>query len=486
MIPKKLFQTHKSYDLSDNLKQLIHNMVYSNPELEYTFMDNDECLEFIKENFDEEFVQMYISLPLDIMRSDVWRVAVIYINGGIYSDCDVYCIKPLYQLIEDKELVVFTEKTGDLSNFFFAAKSKHPALKAVLDLMVKNQKIARDTHSDWMVQNFGMDLFHKVILQVENKCQLSYEESREWVRHLWYNSWKKDEEKYKDSSNSTKPITFFTTFHQAGYELYGKSWINSFIKNVLSKRNNIYGVIYADNVSKLEIKHPQITVLDFNQEIPEHNNWKQQYLIHSTQSDYVKKMAVRFSHKGAVIQHVLNNLKEGYAIWADGDVVFENGDYEEFPEMFFENGEVLACQVEDGSHVESGVLIFDLENPNLQKFTEAYVKNYSLDEILYKYGEPYDGHVARRSLEHSKVQYYDLNKKFGRGGIQSDPNETFLHPEIKSRFTHNIGITGKRNYDGWKSVNGKDSIFYILENSGFKPLTKEQKKIKGLRNKRKK
>ena len=195
-------------------------------------------------------------------------------------------------------------------------------------------------------------------------------------------------------------------------------------------------------------------------------------------------MTVRFSHKGFVIQHALSKIKEGYLVWLDGDGFFKDKNYKDFPSMFFQNDEVLACQVEDGNHVESGILIFNTENQNLQKFTDSYKNNYKLEEVLHKYGEPYDGHVTRRSLDHSQVKYYDLNKNFGRGGIQSDPNETFLHPEIKNRFTHNIGITGKKSYDNWENVKEKDNIFSILEKGGFKPLTDFEKKVISLRNKR--
>jgi mannosyltransferase OCH1-like enzyme len=485
MIPKKIYQTHKDYNLSSNLKSLIHNMVSLNPEFEYTFMDNDECFKFIEENFDKDFFEMYKNLPLDIMRADVWRVAVIYVNGGIYCDTDVLFYKPISPLIENEDLVVFTESGGGVSNFFFASKPKHPSLKSILDLMVKNQNMIRDTNSDWLVQNFGMDLLHKVMVQTENKKQLTYEESREWVNHMCYGSWRNDERDYKNESNTTKQLTFFTTFHQSGYDLYGKTWIESFIKNVTTKSNNINAIIYSDNIPNLEINHPQIKVIDFHKMIPEHKLWKKEFLDKSTYSPYINNMTIRFSHKGFVIQHALSTVKEGYLIWLDGDGVFNDNNYKDFPSMFFTDNEVIACQIEDGNHVESGILIFDVENEDLVKFTEKYKKNYNIEEILYNYGEPYDGHVTRRSLDHSGVKYYDLNKNFGRGGIQSDPNETFLHPEISSRFSHNIGITGKRNYDTWDDVKEKDNIFSVLEQGGFKPLTKEQLRIKKLRNKRK-
>jgi mannosyltransferase OCH1-like enzyme len=163
MIPNKIYQTYKSYDLSNELKKLIKNTIDINQEFEYVFMDNHECLNFIETNFDNKFVEMYKTLPLDIMRADVWRVAVIYIYGGIYCDIDVLFKKSVNPLLKNEELVVFTEKGGGISNFFFGAKPKHPSLKLVLDLFVNNQHTARDTNSDLLVQDFGMALFHEVI-----------------------------------------------------------------------------------------------------------------------------------------------------------------------------------------------------------------------------------------------------------------------------------------------------------------------------------
>jgi hypothetical protein len=486
-IPNKLYQTHKSYDdLSDKLKSLIQNLIGLNSDFDYTFMDNEECLKFIEQNFDEDFVTMYKNLPLDIMRSDIWRIAVIYINGGIYCDTDVLCLKNLKPLIADEELILFTEKEGGgVSNFFFAAKPKHPSFKAVLDLAVKRQDLARDTRSDLLVQNFGMDLFHKIMTQEENKKQLAYEESQDWVQHLHNNSWRASEENYKNQSNSNKPITFFTTFHKNGYGLYGKVWIESIIKNVLNQRNNITALIYAHGIPDLRIEHPQIQIIDFDEALPSHKIWKKEYLARANADRRIKEMTVRFSHKGFVIQHALSQLKNGYAIWVDGDVVFKESNYAGFPDMFFHNNETLACQVEDANHVESGLIIFDLESAGLNSFLSAYKNNYTIEEILNNYGEPYDGHVTRRSLDHSQIKFFNLNETHGKGGIQSDPNETFLHPELNSRFTHNIGVTGKRSYENWNNVIEKDTIFSLLERGGFKPLSKEQIKVIRLRRKRK-
>lgn len=483
MIPKKIYQTHKDYELPEETKRLMHRLISLNTDFEYVFMDNDECDKFISDNFEEDFVNMYRNLPLDIMRSDVWRVAVIYINGGVYCDTDVYCLRNLSNLIEERDIVFFTESSGGTSNFFFAASPKNRVLKAVLNIFLKEQTIARDTKSDWMVQNFGMHSLHRVVNQLSNDFKLTYDESKKWVNHLCYNTWKKSEAEYKNNSNSNKPTTFVTTFHKNGYDLYGKVWIDSLVKNVLSQRNNINCVIYAQNIPDLNINHPQIQVLDFDKEIPHHEDWKKNYLSLDVHSPKIRDMTVRFSHKGFVIQHALSSIRTKYLIWTDGDVVFKKYSHNDFPACILKNNEALACQIEDCNHVETGLIIFDTEHEDLYKFIDAYVKNYKV-ESLSTYGEPYDGHVTRRSLAHSNVPYYDLNKSHGVGGIQSDPNETFLHPELKNRFIHNIGVTGKRFYTNWSKLKNKDSIFSILENSGFKPFTEMEKKIIKLRNKR--
>lgn len=486
MIPKKIYQTYKNYDLSLEQSKLIKQTIDSNPEFEYFFMDDDECLEFIESNFNQDFIQMYKSLPLGVMRSDVWRVAVIYINGGVYCDIDVRFKRSISELLADNELIIFNEELGGTSNFFFAAKPKHPLLGLVLERFVSEQDITRNCSSELLVQDFGMNIFHQIISQDRNHKSLSFEESIKWVYHLCHGTWRESEENYKKLSLSTKPITFVTTFHENGYKLYGQSWVESFIKNVAPKRNNIKSIIYTERVSSLNVKHPQIELLEFEHYIPDHRIWKKNYLKNSNHHIFVKNMTTRFSHKGFVIMDALSRNTQGYLIWLDGDVIFKDFDYSKFPEMFFNNGETIACQIEDGNHVESGILIFDLENPDLIKFLNSYKKNYELDEILHNYREPYDGHVTRRSIDHSQIKVFDLNEYFGRGGIQSDPNETFLHPEINARFTHNIGVTGKRSYNNWDDVKTKDNIFTILEGKKLAPLTKNQIKIKSLRNKRSK
>lgn len=102
---------------------------------------------------------MYSALPIGVMRADVWRVAVIYVYGGIYADLDTECRASVCEWIDkDDGLVVGVENcTGAIGNFVFAAIPRHPALYAVLQTFVElyNSKSYLNANSPTPVQDFG-------------------------------------------------------------------------------------------------------------------------------------------------------------------------------------------------------------------------------------------------------------------------------------------------------------------------------------------
>lgn len=484
MIPKILWQTAKSVDYLNDYQnaQNLKSWVRHNPELDIMFMDDNACDVFIWQNFSKQTYNMYCSLPLGVMRADFWRVAVVYINGGIYSDVDVFCRKNIDDLLKNESIVLLQEINTDsnVSNFFFAAEPKHPFLKEVIDVMCDRYKIAFDVNSDMLVQNFGMDPLQQIFNKTDYKL-LPINTHTEYISHLCAGSWRESEQNYINKRD-LKEMIFFTTFNQSGYELYGKSWIRTFKENVASKYPNAKAWIYTHGF-ELEDNHPQIEILDYDEMIPNHNKWKEEFQEKSTYAEYVHKMTIRFSHKAMVIQDALKKIKEGYAFWVDGDVVFHETEYESFPKDVLSD-RAMACQVEHAgnNHVESGILIFDMSNPDVQKWRDHFEKNYIVDELLTM-GEPYDGFVVFKSLITSGIKFVDLNETYGAGGIQSCPTLTFLHPELSKRFTHNIGLTGKSQYKDWDDIKHTDEIFRNLAAVGV--LSPIQQKIRNLKAKKK-
>lgn len=263
-------------------------------------------------------------------------------------------------------------------------------------------------------------------------------------------------------------ITFFTTFNDHGFTLYGKQWLTTFLRNVDRDNPNIHVRVYTENVDTPFV-HNRIEFLDFNESIPEHSVWKQQFSIENSITDQLIRLeTVRFSHKAFAIQHALNSIKTDYAIWLDGDCVFHKESYNGFIESIMGNN-FLACQLEEnnsddsGNHIESGILIFDMNHDDTKRFVEQFSINYKI-ENLSSLNKPFDGYIINKTLSQLDVKYTNLNSGFGMPGIQGETEHTFLHPEISKRFTHNIGATGKASYKNWNEVKYKNDAFNNLNN----------------------
>lgn len=484
MIPNLLWQTWKSNKIPFNLKDQMVSWGKSNPHLKRTVMSDQECSDFILEHFGKDVHFLYSSLPQPIMRADFWRVAVVYVFGGYYSDLDITCNIDFNEVLDPVVKAIFTEEFNNISNFFFAATPKHPVLRLCLDYMIDEAKniIGKD------VQSFGMHSLHRSVIEYYGIINSNYEsnsevyfldsemsrERREFIHSAIsmredigdYQSWRRSTLFMKKEREESSNITFFTTFNKNGYDLYGKKWIETFIITA-NYFNKFKAVIYHEGFAP-PLEHPNITWIKYEDAIPQHDVWKKEYLKTSNHHGYVKMMTLKFSHKGFVIQHALDNIKDDYIIWLDGDCIFKNCSYGDFPKNIIQS-KFLACQVEhaqDLNHIESGILIFDGKHPDKKKFNREFKKWYRITNIL-PMSQPYDGFIIFKALLTSKLNYVDLNLGYGRDGIQSDPDMTFCNPEIKDRFLHNIGWTGKNQYEDWKLIYSRDDVYRRMESMLF-------------------
>jgi hypothetical protein len=60
-----------------------------NPNYEIDFSLDDDCINFLKNNFNEYIVNLFITIKEGMIKADLWRLCKLYINGGIYADVDL-------------------------------------------------------------------------------------------------------------------------------------------------------------------------------------------------------------------------------------------------------------------------------------------------------------------------------------------------------------------------------------------------------------
>jgi hypothetical protein len=267
-----------------------------------------------------------------------------------------------------------------------------------------------------------------------------------------------------------KQIKFVTTFSKNGYYVYGESWIKSFLE-FTKNYQHISAVVYVDGMdpTTLDYDHSRVDTVDFDTAILDHKPWVEWFRKKSTHEQWNKDLAVKFSFKSFVMIDQLKKNNNCYVVWLDADCIFKSYDFNTFITDAL-RGNFIACQKESGSeHVESGIVVFDAEHADKQRFLDRFESFYMNPKEFNSFGQFFDGYAINRALVNTGLPYNDLNQGHGLGGIQSDPDCTFMNPLLKQRFCHNIGLTGKRNYQRWQDFVQNDPMFQLIHGANDPP-----------------
>ena len=70
-----------------------------NPDWEYHLWNGEEMDELVEKHF-PEYLSMYRGFPYNVQRWDTIRYMILYVYGGVYTDLDTECFKPIDKLLE--------------------------------------------------------------------------------------------------------------------------------------------------------------------------------------------------------------------------------------------------------------------------------------------------------------------------------------------------------------------------------------------------
>ena len=87
LIPKKVYYTHENEYEKNKFSKIIEFNKINNPELEFIFYSDVDRINFLKLNY-PEFYKIYsrIHPHYGAVKSDIFRVLILYHYGGIYID----------------------------------------------------------------------------------------------------------------------------------------------------------------------------------------------------------------------------------------------------------------------------------------------------------------------------------------------------------------------------------------------------------------
>lgn len=151
MIPKIIHQTFKTKKLPLELQEVVFRIKDACPTFEYRLYDDEDIYNFIKDNYDQETLDMYnmINPKLGMARADFFRYLLIYKVGGFYFDIKS---APEGDLTEWAEKYTFITghwchrhhagtlryELGEFQNWHIMAEPGHPILERVIQRMKEN------------------------------------------------------------------------------------------------------------------------------------------------------------------------------------------------------------------------------------------------------------------------------------------------------------------------------------------------------------
>ena len=132
-----IFQTWKTHKIPKVAQTPVLTWKFMGKDWNYNLYNDNQCLNFIRDNYNDKILKIYKALPFGVMKADFWRYCVIYKKGGLYTDLDTTCLVPPTRWIpEDAEFVVSGElRTPLFCQWTFYAKKDSPILKKIIDVV---------------------------------------------------------------------------------------------------------------------------------------------------------------------------------------------------------------------------------------------------------------------------------------------------------------------------------------------------------------
>ena len=258
-IPKIIHQTWKTSEIPDEWKEFHRTWSEFNPEWRHILWTDEDCLQFVDENF-PDFFNTFTSYSYNIQRADAVRYLLLHRYGGLYIDLDMECLRPVDDLLLNRSFVIgkepriharWLDEKVLISNAFMASVPGHPFLLKIMETMKRMDpqiflhRGVLETTGPLMVTNVlnnysGKDICvlnaHILYPFASNKkemCMLRHKkdnylglkkqcrEKGAYAIHYWSNTWARDLAGHLINPDpfAVKGYQFYPGRDSAGYDI---------------------------------------------------------------------------------------------------------------------------------------------------------------------------------------------------------------------------------------------------------------------------
>jgi mannosyltransferase OCH1-like enzyme len=141
------------YKTKDIPTYIINNWKLLNPDYEIIIYDDNDCIDFFKKNYGNEYVDIYNYIKDGPIKADFWRICILYIYGGVYSDID---IEPLVSISDfykkDVSFLTCLSAVSYLNPHFIMSVPNNIIFKKCIDIyLTKFRNKEKYSYWDWSI-----------------------------------------------------------------------------------------------------------------------------------------------------------------------------------------------------------------------------------------------------------------------------------------------------------------------------------------------
>ena len=190
---------------------------------------------------------------------------------------------------------------------------------------------------------------------------------------------------FRGSAADGEPVTVATSMHQAGYEEYGRRFIETFEP---CWPDNYRLRIYAEGFA-LQPGSARTSVLDLMREVPEVAQFRQRFGARPQaqgrmpDGGYNYRLdAVKFANKSFATAHAARTCGTRLLAWLDADSVTLRAVPRDLVASLVGAEAFVAYFGREFTHTETGFLAFDLSRPNAAEFFDTIRRIYLSGEVF--------------------------------------------------------------------------------------------------------
>lgn len=133
-IPRKIFQFWDEPAPPHQVADLMEENRLANPGYSYRRFDQKSAREYLQEKGEQAAIEAFRLAPNAAGKADIFRLVVLWHEGGIYLDADDRCTVPLDTFIDHSlRFLGYQEPQMSVGNSFLAVQPRDPIIRAALD-----------------------------------------------------------------------------------------------------------------------------------------------------------------------------------------------------------------------------------------------------------------------------------------------------------------------------------------------------------------